>query len=139
MEDGTAWIFTFEMDAKSVITSPSGGHAINGPGFHEITGLAWSGHGKVTSVEVSTDGGASWSEATLQDPVYPKAFTRFRMPWKWDGGDSVLLSRCTDESGYVQPSREELIAQRGRYSAYHCNRIKGWHVSADGSVTNAEA
>ena len=139
MEDGEAWIFTFEMDAKSVITSPSGGHAISGPGFHEITGLAWSGHGKITSVEVSTDGGASWTEASLQGPVYPRAFTRFRLPWRWDGSESVLLSRCTDESGYVQPSREELIAERGRYSAYHCNRIKGWRVAADGSVSNAEA
>ena len=139
MEDGKAWIFTFEMDAKSVITSPSGGHAIGGPGYHEITGLAWSGRGKITSVEVSTDGGASWAQANLQDPVYSRAFTRFRMPWRWDGSETVLLSRCTDETGYVQPSREKLIAERGRYSAYHCNRIKGWLVAADGRVTSAEA
>ena len=139
MEDGKAWIFTFEMDAKSVITAPSGGHAIGSPGFHEITGLAWSGRGKIESVEVSTDGGATWSEASLQLPVYSKAFTRFRMPWKWGGEESVLLSRCRDETGYVQPSRDELIAQRGRNSAYHCNRIKGWRVAADGSVSNAEA
>ena len=77
MEDGTAWIFTFEMDAKSVITSPSGGQVINGPGFHEISGLAWSGRGKITSVEISTDGGETWTAATLQDPVYSQAFTRF--------------------------------------------------------------
>ncbi len=139
MEDGKAWIFTFEMDAKSVITAPSGGHAIGGPGFHEITGLAWSGHGKVASVEVSTDGGSTWTEAKLQEPVFPKAFTRFRLDWEWDGTECVLMSRCRDETGYVQPSREELIAERGRYSAYHCNRIKGWRVAADGSVSNAEA
>ena len=139
MEDGKAWIFTFEMDAKSVITAPSGGHSIGGPGYHEVTGLAWSGRGKITSVEVSTDGGASWSEASLQQPVYSRAFTRFRLPWTWDGSECVLLSRCRDETGYVQPSRQELIAQRGRYSAYHCNRIKGWRIAADGSVSNAEA
>ena len=139
MEDGKAWIFTFEMDAKSVITAPSGGHSINGSGFHEITGLAWSGRGKIAGVDVSMDGGRTWSEASLQDPVYSRAFTRFRTPWRWDGKECVLLSRCRDETGYVQPTREELIAERGRYSAYHCNRIKGWRVAADGSVTNAEA
>lgn len=139
MEDGTAWIFTFEMDAKSVITAPSGGHSIDGPGFQEISGLAWSGRGKIAAVEVSTDGGANWTEAKLQEPVFAKAFTRFRLDWKWDGTECVLMSRCRDETGYVQPSRDELIAERGRYSAYHCNRIKGWRVAADGSVSNAEA
>ena len=139
MEDGKAWIFTFEMDAKSVITAPSGGHRIESPGFHEISGLAWSGHGKIVSVEVSTDAGETWSEASLQNPVLPRAFTRFRFPWTWDGNERVLLSRCRDESGYVQPSLQELLAERGRNSLYHCNRIKGWRVGADGSVTNAEA
>lgn len=139
IENGKAWIFTFEMDAKSVITAPSGGHRIEVPGFHEITGLAWSGHGKITSVEVSTDGGQTWSEASLQSPILPRAFTRFRLPWRWDGTECVLLSRCRDKSGYVQPTRQELIAERGRYSGYHCNRIKGWRVGADGSVSNAEA
>ena len=139
MEDGTAWIFTFEMDAKSVITSPSGGHSINGAGFHEISGLAWSGRGKITSVGVSTDGGETWTEATLQNPVYSRAFTRFRLPWRWDGEECVLQSRCRDETGYVQPSREALIAERGRFSAYHCNRIKAWKVGIDGSVSSVEA
>ncbi len=139
MEDGTAWIFTFEMDAKSVITSPSGGHSIDGAGFHEISGLAWSGRGKITSVEVSTDGGETWTEATLQNPVYSRAFTRFRFPWRWNGKECVLQSRCQDETGYMQPSREALIAERGRVSAYHCNRIKTWKVGIDGSVSNVEA
>ena len=139
MEDGTAWIFTFEMDAKSVITSPSGGHSIKGVGFHEISGLAWSGRGKITAVEVSTDGGETWMTATLQNPVYSRAFTRFRLPWRWDGKECVLQSRCQDETGYVQPSRTALIAERGRYSAYHCNRIKAWKVANDGSVSSVEA
>lgn len=139
MEDGQAWIFTFEMDAKSVITNPSGGHSLEGSGFREISGLAWSGRGKIDAVEVSTDGGGTWRAAALQEPVFPKAFTRFRLPWTWSGEECVLLSRCRDETGYVQPSREELIAERGRNSAYHCNRIKGWQVAADGSVTSAEA
>ncbi len=139
MEDGSAWIFTFEMDAKSVITSPSGGNSVKGPGFLEISGLAWSGRGKVTLAEVSTDGGRTWTAAELQTPVYSKAFTRFRLAWNWDGSETVLMSRCQDETGYVQPSRAELVEQRGMKSAYHCNRIKGWRIAADGSVTNAEA
>ncbi len=139
MEDGKAWIFTFEMDAKSVITSPSGGQTLADAGFHEVSGLAWSGRGRITGVEVSDDGGETWSEATLQEPIYSRAFTRFRMPWQWDGNPHVLLSRCRDETGYLQPSRAELIAERGTRSAYHCNRIKAWQIAADGSVTNAES
>ena len=139
MEDGKAWIFTLEMDAKSVITSPSGGQTIGAQGYREISGLAWSGRGKIVRVEVSTDGGGSWVDAKLQEPVRTKAFTRFTLDWQWSGGEAVLLSRCRDETGYVQPTLAELIAERGRKSAYHCNRIKGWKVAADGSVSNAQA
>jgi sulfane dehydrogenase subunit SoxC len=78
-------------------------------------------------------------KAQLQDPVLPKAFTRFRLPWNWSGREVILLSRCTDESGYVQPTREELIAERGRNSQYHCNAIKAWRVGADGSVAHVDA
>ena len=137
MADGKAWIFTFPMDAKSVITRPSGGHKLAGPGFHEIRGLAWSGRGRIRKVEVSTDGGATWKEAQLQDPVLPKAFTPFRLGWNWDGKEGLLVSRCTDDTGYVQPDREELVASRGMNSNYHCNVRKAWRVGADGSVKNA--
>src|SRR5947209_7743529 len=60
MADGTARQFTFEMDAKSLITSPSGGQKLAGPGFCEITGLAWSGRGRIERGEVSCDGGKTW-------------------------------------------------------------------------------
>ena len=64
-----------------------GGTAYNIEEFREIalSGLAWSGRGAVAKVEVSTDGGQTWREAALQEPVQPMAFTRFRMPWTWDG------------------------------------------------------
>jgi sulfane dehydrogenase subunit SoxC len=137
MPDGTARIFTFAMEAKSVITQPSGGGRLSGPGFVEIGGLAWSGRGRIERVEVSTDGGASWHDAALQEPRLPIAFTRFRLPWRWEGSEAVLMSRCTDESGYVQPTREELVAVRGTNSQYHCNAIKSWKVAADGAVSNA--
>jgi sulfane dehydrogenase subunit SoxC len=135
MPDGTARIFTFPMEAKSLITYPSGGHKLK-PGFCEITGLAWSGRGLIRRVEVSPDGGRTWSDAALQEPRLPKAFTRFRLPWRWDGGIAELQSRCTDETGYVQPAREALTAVRGVKSTYHYNGVKAWMVAADGSVSH---
>jgi len=139
MADGKARIFTFDMDAKSVITAPSGGQKIAGKGFQEITGLAWSGRGRIEKVEVTTDGGKTWTAAQLQEPRFPRAFTRFRMPWTWDGSEASLACRATDESGYVQPPRQVLVEARGLNSNYHCNAIKFWKVQADGSVTNVEA
>ncbi|MBI3471825.1 MAG: sulfite dehydrogenase [Candidatus Solibacter usitatus] len=136
MPDGMARIFTFEMDAKSVITSPSGGQKLGGKGFHEISGLAWSGRGRIEKVEVSVDGGRDWRPAALQEPRHRMAFTRFRLPWTWDGQEATLASRATDETGYVQPSKEALIAARGMNSNYHHNGIKAWRVLADGSVRN---
>jgi sulfane dehydrogenase subunit SoxC len=137
MPDGTARIFTFDMEAKSLITYPSGGHKLQSPGFCEITGLAWSGKGRIERVEISTDGGATWKDASLQEPRLPIAFTRFHFPWKWDGQEATLQSRCTDETGYVQPTKEALVAVRGLMSQYHYNAIKTWKLAADGTVTNA--
>ena len=128
MPNGEARQFTFVMDAKSVITRPSGGQRLDGPGFHQISGLAWSGRGKVRRVEVSTDGGASWTEARLQDPVLPLAHTRFRLDWRWDGSPATLVSRCIDETGDRQPTRDALIAVRGTRSSYHNNALQGWRV-----------
>ena len=135
MPDGTARQFTFVMEAKSVITSPSGGQQIR-PGFVEIRGLAWSGQGRVRQVEVSTDGGRTWQKAKLQEPVLPKCHTRFTFPWRWNGQETILQSRCTDDTGYVQPSRQALIAVRGVNSVYHYNAIPSWKVSRDGTVQN---
>ena len=130
MPDGTARQFTFVMEAKSVITSPSGGQQLAGPGFVEISGLAWSGRGRIDAVEVSTDGGASWSLATLQAPVLPIAWTRFRFPWMWDGKPARLQSRAIDETGYVQPTPAQLVATRGTNSFYHFNGITTWAIAA---------
>lgn len=138
MPDGTARQFTMVMEAKSVITSPSGGQRVQ-PGWIEINGLAWSGRGRIAQVEVSTDGGGSWQEAVLQDPVLPKCHTRFRVPWRWNGTDVILQSRCRDETGYRQPTRAELVAVRGVNSIYHYNAIQSWRIAADGQVTNVHA
>lgn len=138
MPNGEARQFTFAMDAKSVITRPSGGQRLDAPGFYQISGLAWSGRGRVRRVEVSTDGGRSWVEAQLQEPVLPLAHTRFRFDWTWDGSDTTLASRCIDETGNVQPTRGALVAVRGTQSSYHNNAIQGWRVRPDGAVENVD-
>jgi len=138
MPDGKARIFTYRMEAKSVITFPSGGQKLPGAGMYELTGLAWSGSGRIERVEITTDGGKTWVDAKLHEPRLPIAFTRFRLPWRFEGREAVIASRATDETGYVQPSREALIAVRGTNSGYHFNGMKFWKVHANGTVTNVE-
>jgi sulfane dehydrogenase subunit SoxC len=139
LPDGTARRLSFVMEAKSVITSPSGGQRLRRPGFREIRGLAWSGRGLIRRVEVSTDGGKTWRDATLQSPVLPFAHTRFRLDWQWPGGEAVLQSRCIDETGYVQPTLAELARVRGLNSRFFNNAIQSWKVAGDGSVSNVRA
>jgi len=136
MPDGRAREFSFVMEAKSVITRPSPGGAALAAGFHEIRGLAWSGRGRVTRVEVTTDGGQSWQEARLHGPALPICHTRFTLPWQWDGAATTIASRCHDETGYVQPTREALRAVRGDHSFYHYNGIQHWQIDDDGQVRN---
>jgi sulfane dehydrogenase subunit SoxC len=137
MPDGRARICTFVIEAKSVITCPAEEQVLQGPGSYLGTGLAWSGRGRIERVEVSTDNGYSWQNAILQNPSLPKAFTRFCLSWNWNGKPATLQSRCTDETGYVQPSREELVAIRGMNATDHYNGIKAWQVHSDGRVTSA--
>jgi sulfane dehydrogenase subunit SoxC len=139
MPDGSAREFTFMMEAKSVITSPSAGQRLDQHGMHEISGLAWTGRGRIARVEVSTDGGRNWGQAALQEPILSKALTRFRLPWTWSGEEAILQSRAIDESGYVQPTRAQLIAARGVNSLYHFNAIQSWKVDANGGVSNVHA
>ncbi len=134
--DGKARQFTFEIGVKSLITSPSHGQRLAGADVYEIKGLAWSGRGRIRQVEVSADGGTSWTLAALQDPVLPRCLTRFRAAWRWDGTPAVLKSRATDESGAVQPERDVLVQQRGRNGYYHYNAIVSWAVDDDGTVTH---
>jgi sulfane dehydrogenase subunit SoxC len=136
MPDGKARQFTFVMGVKSVITRPSGGMKMQGPGWYEISGLAWSGAGKIRKVEVSADGGASWTEAALQEPIFSKSLSRFRTPWEWKGGPAMLQSRATDDQGRVQPARAPWLAQYAPQQRYHNNSIQTWAVSADGSIAN---
>jgi sulfane dehydrogenase subunit SoxC len=131
---GKARSFSLVMDAKSIITFPAYPKQLSEEGYWVITGIAWSGRGRIVRVDVSTDGGASWERAELEEPVLPKCHTRFRLPWKWEGGEAVLMSRATDETGYTQPTLEELMAVRGPGTRYHYNHIRAWTVRADGSV-----
>lgn len=136
LPDGRAREFSFVMEAKSVITSPSAGQQLAAPGFHEIRGLAWSGRGRITRVQVSTDGGRSWRDAQLAGPVLPQCHTRFTLGWDWQGEATTLMSRCTDDTGYVQPTRAALRAARGDRSFYHYNAIQRWQIDANGQVHN---
>src|SRR3982751_5487154 len=136
MPDGTALQFTFPMGVKSVITSPSSGLKMKGSGLYQISGIAWSGSGRIRRVDVSADGGKTWAPAALSAPVLPKALTRFRMAWQWNGRPAVLVSRAIDESGAVQPTRDALVGQRGAAYRYHYHALQSWSVSAAGEVRN---
>jgi sulfane dehydrogenase subunit SoxC len=138
LADGTARQFSLVMDAKSTITFPAYPFVLPEQGWWEIRGLAWSGRGRITRVDVSTDGGSTWVPAQLQGPVLPKCATRFRHVWNWEGGEAVLMSRATDETGYVQPDLETLIAARGPGTSYHYNSIRPWRVEPDGRVFFAQ-
>jgi sulfane dehydrogenase subunit SoxC len=138
MPEGSQRQYTWIQEAKSVITSPSGGQVILDRGYHEITGLAWTGRGRVRRVDVSTDGGRNWRTAVLQDPILPKALTRFRLDWDWEGGPALLQSRVIDETGYVQPTYRQLREVRGTRSIYHNNAIQTWRVAASGEVSNVQ-
>ncbi|HVN36055.1 MAG TPA: sulfite dehydrogenase [Casimicrobiaceae bacterium] len=138
MPGGVHRQYTWIQEAKSVITSPSGGQVILDRGPYEITGFAWSGRGRVKRVDISTDGGRNWRTARLQEPVLTKALTRFHVDWTWDGGGALLQSRVIDETGYVQPSYRQLREVRGTRSIYHNNAIQTWRVDPSGEVSNVQ-
>jgi sulfane dehydrogenase subunit SoxC len=137
LADGQAELFSLRMGVKSIIVRPSFGLNLRGPGYQEISGLAWSGRGRIRTVEVSADGGASWAEAALTDPVLPKALTRFRIPWRWSGAPTTLISRATDETGAEQPWRSTWLAKYGPGQGYHNNSIQSWSIAANGAVSHA--
>lgn len=137
LSDGKVIRFSYTMAVKSVITRPSSTMTMSGPGLYEISGLAWTGSGTVSRVEVSADGGKSWADAELHGPVLPRALTRFTLPWKWDGAPAVLLSRATDETGMVQPTRTEWTKRYAAGNYNHNNAIQAWNVTAKGGVENA--
>jgi sulfane dehydrogenase subunit SoxC len=149
LPDGKAWKFHFLQEVKSFITHPSFGHSLKGAGYYEISGVAYSGTGRIAKVMVSADGGKSYAQAALQGPVNPKAFTRFRMPWRWDGQPVVLQSRAWDEAGNVQPTRAEFVAVRGQTSApltsalafpnQHNNSITSWGIDNKGEIKHVYA
>jgi sulfane dehydrogenase subunit SoxC len=136
LPDGKARMFTWVMDAKSVVTSPSPEKPILQKGIHQLRGLAWSGRGKISRVDVSLDGGKNWKTSKLHDPVMDKSLTRFTLPFEWNGEELLIQSRAVDETNYVQPTIQELQKIRGVNSIYHNNSIATWLVSANGKVDN---
>lgn len=136
LPDGKARQFTYVMGVKSVITRPATGMTMRGPGFYEVSGLAWTGHGRIVKVEISADGGSSWADAVLSDPNLPHGLVRFRLPWQWDGSPVVLMSRATDDEGNVQPTRAAWSPQYAAGQLYHCNAIQSWSIGANGEIKN---
>jgi len=148
LPSGKAYRFFFLQQVKSFITQPSPGLALRGPGLYEVSGIAYSGNGRISRVMVSADGGATWAESALQEPVLSKAFTRFRIPWRWDGGPAVLQSRAWDEAGNVQPTRAQVVAERGEsdkvlpataFISQHYNGPTSWAIESNGEVKHVYA
>jgi sulfane dehydrogenase subunit SoxC len=125
-------------ECKSVVTTPSGGQVLLDKGFYNISGLAWSGRGRIRHVDVSVDGGRQWRRARLDGPVMSKCLTRFNLDWTWDGKPALIQSRATDETGHVQPMYRQLRAVRGSRSIYHNNAIQTWLVQESGEVKNVQ-
>lgn len=138
LPDGSHRQYTSIQECKSVITSPSGGQVLLDKGYYNVTGLAWSGRGRITRVDVSVDGGRNWRTARLENPVLPKALTRFNIDWVWDGRPAILQSRAIDDTGYVQPKINQLRVVRGTKSIYHNNAIQSWKVAESGEVSNVQ-
>jgi sulfane dehydrogenase subunit SoxC len=150
LPDGKSWRFHFLQEVKSFITSPSFGQTLKGPGYYDISGIAYSGTGRIARVAVSADGGKSWADAALQGAAqHPQAFTRFRMAWRWDGQPVVLQSRAWDEAGNVQPLLKDFVALRGEtkrpvtnaaaFPSQHYNSLTSWGIDSNGSIKHVYA
>jgi sulfane dehydrogenase subunit SoxC len=138
MPDGTHRQYANIQECKSVITTPSGGQVLLDKGFYNISGLAWSGRGKIRKVDVSVDGGRFWRQARLETPVLSKALTRFNIDWVWDGKPAIVQSRAVDDTGYVQPTYRQLRDVRSTRSIYHNNAIQSWLIAESGEVKNVQ-
>ena len=138
MPNGSYRQFTSIQECKSVITTPSGAQTLLDKGYYNVTGLAWSGRGKIKRVDVSVDGGRNWRTARLEGTPLSKALTRFNIDWVWDGSPAILQSRAIDDTGYVQPKVNQLRAVRGARSLYHNNAIQSWRVAESGEVSNVQ-
>ena len=146
LPDGKAWRFHFLQEVKSFITHPSFGQSLKEPGYYQISGVAYSGNGRISKVTVSADGGKSWADAAIQGPAQDKAFTRFHMPWRWDGQPAVLTSRAVDSGGNIQPLRADFVAHRGQslrpstnplaFGNNHYNSLTCWGINEKGEIAH---
>lgn len=136
LPDGSIEGFSMYMHVKSVITHPSAGQVMPDKGYYQISGLAWSGLGKITSVEVSDNGGETWVPADISGPIHDKSLTQFSIPWRWDGRPVRLQSRATDEFGNTEPTHAEWKSRYFEGTRNHYNAIQTWNIDAQGGISN---
>jgi sulfane dehydrogenase subunit SoxC len=140
MPEGKWRQFSFTMECKSVITNPSGGMKMQGPGHYQIEGFAWSGNGHIKAVDITTDGGKTWRQAELERPILDKCLTRFTYRWNWNGQPAKIASRAVDSTDYVQPTVADIAKVRAIVGfVQHHNGVHPWSIDANGEVKNAIA
>ncbi len=131
----------YPLEVNSIITSPCPEKPwtdLKKGDLVEIEGLAWSGHGTITNVDITFDGGKNWVEANLKGLVLPKSWTRFSYIYKYEGKELLLASRGVDDSDNVQPTVNQEKAVIGVEGVYHRNSICTWEVKANGEVNNVQ-
>jgi sulfane dehydrogenase subunit SoxC len=143
MPNGSIQRFSWVMETNSVITYPSPDFKMSGPGRYVAKGIAWSGRGRITHVDISTDGGKNWKEAKFTSVALPKAWTRFELEFDWDGSEIFLMSRATDETGYVQPPMVQMRNVVGTNNVYHRTamvtwRVHAWNSNRAGEIENVQ-
>ena len=129
-------------EVNSTVTSPSPEidwtHLEDGD-IIEIEGLAWSGMGTITRVDLSFDGGKTYTNAKLKGLVLPKAWTRWSFMHTYKKGERLLLtSRAMDDAGYIQPTIDQEVSVMGVESVYHRNAVETWEVTATGEVNHVQ-
>lgn len=99
-----------ELVVKSALALPRPAELASGS--HVLHGFAHAPAGPVSAVEWSPDGGATWLEAEIVDPILPLAWQRFEFEWDATPGAHTLVTRATDAAGHTQPD-EPLMNEKG--------------------------
>ena len=140
--DGKAIQHFYANEVNSTVTHPSPEKPwtdLEDGQLVEIQGLAWSGMGTITAVDISLDGGRTYTEASLKGLVLPKCWTRFSYMHRFKKGEVLqLTTRAIDDAGYIQPTVDEETGMVGVEGVYHRNAVETWEVTADAKVNHIQ-